>query len=177
MKNSTRNLAEGAFHEVKGKIKEIAGKLGKDYKLESKGKGEKGWLLATWNSVKSCPSDTCLAANVFFFWKSAIVSIRDTCDVGGARYRRLPQNLFFWDCPKCALRVETYHLKGGPGGVDYGKNFTTTETSWFCNLAVVINNYQKFNLFSSSPPTLARSGQSISQIPLELRCYNRSLMF
>jgi len=41
MKTSTKNRAEGAFHEVKGKLKEVAGKLGKDYKLEAKGKGEK----------------------------------------------------------------------------------------------------------------------------------------
>jgi len=41
MKTSTKNRAEGAFHEVKGKLKEVAGKLGKDYKLEAQGKGEK----------------------------------------------------------------------------------------------------------------------------------------
>jgi uncharacterized protein YjbJ (UPF0337 family) len=41
MKNSTKNKAEGKLHEVKGNIKEIAGKLGKDSKLEAEGKGEK----------------------------------------------------------------------------------------------------------------------------------------
>ena len=41
MKQSTKNEAEGAFHKVKGNIKEIAGKISKDSKLEAEGKGEK----------------------------------------------------------------------------------------------------------------------------------------
>ena len=41
MKSSIRDKAEGTFHEVKGKVKEIAGKLSDNPKLEAKGKGEK----------------------------------------------------------------------------------------------------------------------------------------
>ena len=37
MKASIRNQAKGKFHEVKGQIKEKAGKLGKDRELEAKG--------------------------------------------------------------------------------------------------------------------------------------------
>jgi len=39
--NQHEEPAEGAFHEVKGKLKEVAGKLGKDYKLEAKGKAKR----------------------------------------------------------------------------------------------------------------------------------------
>ena len=41
MKSSIRDKTEGTFHEVKGKVKEIAGKLSDKPKLEAKGKGEK----------------------------------------------------------------------------------------------------------------------------------------
>jgi len=41
MKSSTKDKAEGTFHEVKGKVKEVAGKLSGKPKLEAEGKGEK----------------------------------------------------------------------------------------------------------------------------------------
>jgi len=41
MKSSTKDKAEGTFHEVKGKVKEIAGKLSGKPKLEAEGKDEK----------------------------------------------------------------------------------------------------------------------------------------
>lgn len=41
MKSSTKDQAEGKFHKVKGKIKEIAGKISKNPKLEAEGKDEK----------------------------------------------------------------------------------------------------------------------------------------
>jgi len=41
MKTSTKDQAEGKFHEVKGTIKEIAGKLSDNPKLEGEGTGEK----------------------------------------------------------------------------------------------------------------------------------------
>jgi uncharacterized protein YjbJ (UPF0337 family) len=41
MKSSTRDKAEGAFHEAKGKVKEMAGKITDNPKLEAKGKAEK----------------------------------------------------------------------------------------------------------------------------------------
>ena len=41
MKSSTKDQAEGKYHEVKGKIKEIAGKLSDDPELEGEGTGEK----------------------------------------------------------------------------------------------------------------------------------------
>lgn len=41
MKSSTIDQAEGKFHEVKGAIKEIAGKLSDNPKLEGEGTGEK----------------------------------------------------------------------------------------------------------------------------------------
>ena len=41
MKSSIRDKTEGTFHEVKGKVKEIAGKLSDNPKLEAKGKDEK----------------------------------------------------------------------------------------------------------------------------------------
>ena len=41
MKSSTKDQAEGKYHEVKGKIKEIAGKLSDNPKLEAEGTGEK----------------------------------------------------------------------------------------------------------------------------------------
>jgi uncharacterized protein YjbJ (UPF0337 family) len=41
MKSSTKDKAEGTFHEVKGKVKEVAGKLSGKSKLEAEGKDEK----------------------------------------------------------------------------------------------------------------------------------------
>jgi uncharacterized protein YjbJ (UPF0337 family) len=41
MKSSTRDQAEGTFHELKGKVKEVAGKLTDNPKLEGEGIGEK----------------------------------------------------------------------------------------------------------------------------------------
>jgi len=41
MKTSTQDKAEGMFHEVKGKVKEVAGKLSDDPNLEAEGTGEK----------------------------------------------------------------------------------------------------------------------------------------
>jgi len=40
MKPSTEDKTKGAFHEVKGKIKEKAGKLSMDSKLEAEGNDE-----------------------------------------------------------------------------------------------------------------------------------------
>jgi uncharacterized protein YjbJ (UPF0337 family) len=41
MKSSTKDQAEGTFHHMKGKIKEVAGKLIDNPKLEAEGTGEK----------------------------------------------------------------------------------------------------------------------------------------
>ena len=41
MKSSIRDKAEGTFHEAKGKVKEVAGKLTDNPALEAKGKAEK----------------------------------------------------------------------------------------------------------------------------------------
>jgi uncharacterized protein YjbJ (UPF0337 family) len=41
MKNSTRDQVQGKFHEVKGTIKEVAGKLSDNPKLEVEGTSEK----------------------------------------------------------------------------------------------------------------------------------------
>jgi len=41
MKSSTKDQTEGTFHALKGKFKEIAGKLSDNPKLEAEGKGEK----------------------------------------------------------------------------------------------------------------------------------------
>jgi uncharacterized protein YjbJ (UPF0337 family) len=41
MKSSTRDKAEGTFHEVKGKAKQMAGKIIDNPELEAKGKAEK----------------------------------------------------------------------------------------------------------------------------------------
>ena len=41
MKSSTQDQTEGKFHKVKGTLKEIAGKLNDDPKLEAEGTGEK----------------------------------------------------------------------------------------------------------------------------------------
>ena len=40
MKSGTRDEAEGKWHKVKGKVKEIAGELSDDPKLEAEGTGE-----------------------------------------------------------------------------------------------------------------------------------------
>ena len=41
MKNSTKDQAQGALHELKGNAKEIAGKLSDNPKLEGEGAGER----------------------------------------------------------------------------------------------------------------------------------------
>ena len=41
MKSGNRDQAEGSFHKVKGKVKEVAGKLSDNPKLEAEGSGEK----------------------------------------------------------------------------------------------------------------------------------------
>ena len=41
MKSSTKDQTEGTFHEAKGKVKEVAGKLGDNPDLEAEGAGEK----------------------------------------------------------------------------------------------------------------------------------------
>jgi len=41
MKSSIRDKAEGTFHEVKGKIKEVAGDLSDNSRLEAEGIAEK----------------------------------------------------------------------------------------------------------------------------------------
>lgn len=41
MKSGTQDQMEGKFHKIKGKVKEIAGELSDDPKLEAEGTGEK----------------------------------------------------------------------------------------------------------------------------------------
>jgi uncharacterized protein YjbJ (UPF0337 family) len=41
MKSGTQDEAEGKWHQVKGKVKEIAGELSHDPDLEAEGTGEK----------------------------------------------------------------------------------------------------------------------------------------
>jgi uncharacterized protein YjbJ (UPF0337 family) len=41
MKSSMKDKVEGTFHEAKGKVKEVAGKLSDNPKLEAEGTGEK----------------------------------------------------------------------------------------------------------------------------------------
>jgi len=41
MKSSVRDKAEGKFHQLKGKVKEVAGDLTDNPKLETEGTGEK----------------------------------------------------------------------------------------------------------------------------------------
>ena len=41
MKSSTKDQAEGTFHQMKGKLKEVAGELSDNPKLEAEGIGEK----------------------------------------------------------------------------------------------------------------------------------------
>jgi uncharacterized protein YjbJ (UPF0337 family) len=41
MKRSIKDQTAGKFHEAKGKIKEVAGKLIQNTELEAEGKGEK----------------------------------------------------------------------------------------------------------------------------------------
>ena len=40
MKSSMKDKLKGTFHEAKGKVKEIAGKITDNPKLEAEGKGE-----------------------------------------------------------------------------------------------------------------------------------------
>ena len=41
MESSTKDKLEGTFHEVKGKAKEVAGKVSDNPKFEAEGTGEK----------------------------------------------------------------------------------------------------------------------------------------
>jgi uncharacterized protein YjbJ (UPF0337 family) len=41
MKSSTQDKAEGMFHKAKGKVKEVAGEISDNPKLEAEGKVEK----------------------------------------------------------------------------------------------------------------------------------------
>ena len=41
MKSSMKDKVKGTFHEAKGKVKEMAGKITDNPKLEAKGKAEK----------------------------------------------------------------------------------------------------------------------------------------
>jgi uncharacterized protein YjbJ (UPF0337 family) len=41
MKSGTRDEAEGKWHKVKGKIKEVAGKVSRNPDFEAEGKGER----------------------------------------------------------------------------------------------------------------------------------------
>ena len=41
MQSSTKDQAEGTFHKIKGKVKEIAGELSDNPKLEAEGTAEK----------------------------------------------------------------------------------------------------------------------------------------
>ena len=41
MKSSIRDKTEGTFHEVKGKVKEVSGKLSDNPELEAEGTNEK----------------------------------------------------------------------------------------------------------------------------------------
>ena len=41
MKSGPRDQAEGTFHQIKGKVKEVAGELSDNPKLEADGTGEK----------------------------------------------------------------------------------------------------------------------------------------
>lgn len=41
MKTSTKDRVEGKFHELKGKAKEVAGKISDNPKLQAEGTGEK----------------------------------------------------------------------------------------------------------------------------------------
>ncbi|NTW37537.1 MAG: CsbD family protein [Syntrophobacteraceae bacterium] len=41
MKSSTRDQAEGTYHKVKGKIKEVAGEIVDNDELEAEGRDEK----------------------------------------------------------------------------------------------------------------------------------------
>jgi uncharacterized protein YjbJ (UPF0337 family) len=41
MKSGTQDQAEGTFHKIKGKVKEVAGELSDNPELEAEGTGEK----------------------------------------------------------------------------------------------------------------------------------------
>ena len=41
MKSGTRDRAEGTFHQIKGKVKEVAGELSNNPSLEAEGTDEK----------------------------------------------------------------------------------------------------------------------------------------
>ena len=41
MKSSTKDKAEGTFHQIKGKVKEVAGSISDNEQLEAEGAAEK----------------------------------------------------------------------------------------------------------------------------------------
>ena len=41
MKSGTKDQAEGTFHKIKGKVKEVSGELSDNPELEAEGTGEK----------------------------------------------------------------------------------------------------------------------------------------
>ena len=41
MKSGTKDQAEGTFHKIKGKVKEVSGELSDNQELEAEGTGEK----------------------------------------------------------------------------------------------------------------------------------------
>ena len=55
MKASTKEQAQGAFHQVKGTVKEVAGILSDDPKLEGEGCGERvaGKMIKKVGQIKS----------------------------------------------------------------------------------------------------------------------------
>ena len=54
MKSSTKDQVEGTLHELKGKVKEVAGKLSDNPTLEAEGTGEKiaGKIQGKFGQVK-----------------------------------------------------------------------------------------------------------------------------
>ena len=59
MKSSTKDQAEGTFHEVKGAIKEATGKMFDNPKLQAEGTGEKisGKLQEQFGKIKKVLGD------------------------------------------------------------------------------------------------------------------------
>ena len=60
MKSSIRDKAEGTFHEVKGKVKEVSGKLSDNRELEAEGEkiagkvqGKIGQVRKFWGSARA----------------------------------------------------------------------------------------------------------------------------
>jgi len=106
MKSSAKDKAEGAFHEVKGKVKEVAGKLSDNPKLEAEGTGEKiaGKVQGKLARSRRCWGSSGTRQEIFIFricrregknekdtfWNNAFgVGTCDPCsNDGGSRCRR-----------------------------------------------------------------------------------------